>query len=159
MRLNLQGEEGSTIVESALAFTVMSALIIGILQMCLALYAYHNTAEYARVGSRFAMVRGSMSCTTTPTLSKCNATAAQIKTYVQGQGFPGIVKTSIGVTTTWYTPSTTMPTTWTLCSTGTCNAPGYLVKVVVNYPLTVKIPFAHVPALSFNSTSQMVISQ
>jgi hypothetical protein len=69
----------------------------------------------------------------------------------------------VGVATSWYTasgtPSATTTTTWSLCSTGICNSPGNLVKVVVTYPMAFHIPFYKSVSLNLNSTSQMVISQ
>lgn len=160
----LRAEEGSGAVEMALACTVLVAMLIGMFQLTLGIYAGHYTSDAARQATRYAMVRGSNSCANTPSLTNCGATAAEIQTWVRGLTYPGIVTSSVTVTTTWYTASTTAPdpgqtTTWTKCTTGTCNAPGNLVKVSVNYPLTFSIPFSKSIALNLTSTSQMVISQ
>jgi len=152
-------EEGSSLVETALACTVFLAMLTGVFQMSLAFYALHYVSDAAREGSRYAAVRGSTSCTNTPNLSSCNATSGQIQTYVRGLGYPGITASNLTVTTTWLTASSTQPTTWSSCSTGTCNAPGSQAKVVATYSFPLSVPF--VPRLSFSltSTSKMVISQ
>jgi len=155
----LRRDDGSSLVEFALASMVFFAMLIGAFQVNIGLYTYNFISEAAREGSRYAMVRGSTSCTNTPKLAACNATADQIQTYVRGRGYPGISQTKLQLTTTWYTPDSNLPPTWTACTAGTCNAPGNMVKVVATYAYGVKVPF--VPSLTFNltSTSKMVISQ
>lgn len=155
----LSREDGLSMVETAISCTVLFALLFGICQMSLALYVYYVTSDAARQATRYAIVRGSTSCTNTPNLSNCDATAANIQSYVQGLAFPGISTSKVGVSTSWYSASSTTPTTWSACSTGICNAPGNLVKITVSYPITFQIPFSKNIALNLNSTSQMVISQ
>lgn len=155
----LAEEDGSALVETAIACTLLAAVVIGTMQACLALYAYHYTAQVARMATRYAMVRGSESCTSTPNLAQCNASAADITNYVQNLGFPGIKSASVNVTTTWCASNGTAPATWATCSSGTTNAPGNLVRVVVSYPYTLAIPFASAMSIQVSSTSQVVISQ
>lgn len=160
----LRVEEGSGAVEMALSCTVLVAMLMGMFEMTLGIYAGHYTSDAARQATRYAMVRGSNSCANTPNLSNCGATAAEIQTWVRSLSYPGIVTSSVTVTTTWYTASTTEPThgnttTWTKCTTGTCNIPGNLVKIAVNYPLTFSIPFSKSISLNLTSTSQVVIAQ
>lgn len=154
-----RGEEGAGLVEWGLACSVFLATLIGVFQMSLAFYTMHYLSDAARQGSRYAMVRGSTSCTNTPNLSNCNATSDQIQAYVRSIAYPGITASKLTVTTTWLTASTTQPTTWSSCSSGTCNAPGSQVKVMAAYSFPLSVPF--VPSLSFSlkSTSKMVISQ
>ena len=153
------GEEGSSLVETALACTVFLAMLTGVFQMSLAFYTFHYVSDAAREGSRYAAVRGSTSCTNTPNLSNCNATSDQIQTYVRGLGYPGITASKLTVATTWLTASSTQPTTWSSCSTGTCNVPGGQVKVVAAYSFPLSVPFVPRLSLSVSSTSKMVISQ
>lgn len=127
--------------------------------MSLAMYVYQYCSDAARQATRYAMVRGSTSCTNTPNLTNCDATTANITTYVRGLGYSGITTANVTVTTTWCSASTSTPTTWSSCSSGTSNAPGNLVKVAVSYPLTFQIPYGPNLSLSLSSTSQMVISQ
>ncbi len=153
-------EDGASIVEMALASAVVFGMLFGVIYFSFALYTFHYTSEAAREGSRYAMVRGSTSCTNTPNLTNCNATNSQIQTYVQDLGYPGIdAANKMTVTTTWYTASASQPTTWARCSTGTCNAPGNIVKVQVTYTFPLSIPFYAKKTLNLTSTSQMVVAQ
>lgn len=160
----IRRDNGSAMVEMAFACTVLVAFMFGICQTTLALYYGHFCSDAARQATRYAMVRGSTSCTNTPNLTNCNATGDQIKTWVRGLGYPAVVSTNVSVTTSWYTASTTEPakgstTTWALCTTGTCNKPGNLVKVVVGYPVAYSVPFGPTLSLNLTSTSQLLISQ
>jgi Flp pilus assembly protein TadG len=153
-------EEGSSLVETALSSSIVLALIFGILQMSLALYSYDCICEAAREGSRYAMVRGSASCTNTSNLTNCNASADQVQTYVKSLGFPGLNSAAyMHVLTIWLNASAAKPTTWVDCSPAVCNGPGNLVQVQVTYQLPLSIPFWHSTVLSLGSTSQMVIAQ
>jgi Flp pilus assembly protein TadG len=145
--------EGSALVEMGLVCGILFAMLFGIIEFSLALYTYNYVSDAARDGSRYAIVRGS-SCSV---LTNCNATAAQIQSYVQSLGYPGMNSANTTVTTTWYSPSTTSPLTWTLCGT-TCNAPGDAVRVKVVYSFPLSIPFVPKSTLSLQSTSQMVIA-
>lgn len=154
----IRGDEGASVLEFALVSTVFFALLIGCFEMLLALYTFHFVSDAAREASRYAIVRGSTSCTNTPNLTNCNATAAQIQTYIRSLTYPGITPNSLSVTTTWLAASSTTPTTWSACA-GSCNAPGNGVKVVVTYPFSFSVPFVPKATLNLTSTSQMVISQ
>jgi len=152
-------DEGSNLVEMAISSTILFAMLFGICQVSIALYVYQFTSDAARQGTRYAMVRGGTSCTNTPNLANCNATADQVKTWVRGLNSLGIDSTKVTVTTTWCSASSTTPTTWSSCSGATSNAPGNVVKVFVSYPLALSIPFSANPSITLSSTSQMVIAQ
>jgi Flp pilus assembly protein TadG len=159
-------DSGAQLVEFAISASLLIALLIGIIYTCFALYAGHFVSEAALAGARWAMVRGSASCTNTPNLTDCNATAAQIQTYVEGLSYPGINSSSLTVTPTWCSVSGSTPATWTSCSSSTSNAPGNAVQVVVSYPFPLPIPSVTLKSLTdvthtftFSSTSQLVISQ
>jgi Flp pilus assembly protein TadG len=153
----IRSVEGAAVVELALISSILFAMVLGAMETCLAFYAHHATAEAARQGSRWAMVRGSTSCTNTPNLSDCNATAAEIQTYVSELGYLNIPTSD--VTVSWLTASGLQPSTWSACSTGTCNLPGNEVQVVVTYPFATHIPgFPHT-TWNISSTSAVVISQ
>jgi Flp pilus assembly protein TadG len=143
-------DEGTSMVEMAISIVLLLTVIFGVFEICLALYTYHFISDAAREGSRFAIVRGS-ACQSPG--YECNATPAQIQTYVQNLGFPGINPSAMTVTTTWapYANST--------CVTVTCNDPGNLVTVTVNYKFPLSIPFIPSTNLSMSSTSSMIISQ
>ena len=83
-------EDGSALVEIGLACTILMLMMFGIFQLSMGLYTYHFLSDMARRGTRYAIVRGSASCTNTPNLTNCGATPAQIQTYVQNLGYPGI---------------------------------------------------------------------
>jgi Flp pilus assembly protein TadG len=154
-----RGEEGASIVETAVASTVFLAMLIGVFQMMLALYTFHFISDAAREATRYAIVRGSTSCVNTPGLSNCNATTDQIRDYVRGLSYPGIVPSNLTVTTTWLTASTTYPTSWSACTAGTCNAPGNQVNVLVTYSFPFNVPFVPKATFPLTSSSEMVISQ
>jgi Flp pilus assembly protein TadG len=149
----LCSDSGSSLVEFALSASILMTLVFGVMVMSMALYSYHFISEAAREGTRYAMVRGSSCSTYGKFTTGCGATPAQIQTYVQGLGFPGITAGNMTVTTTW-------PTTGAACTPTAipCNNPGNLVKVVVSYQFPLTIPFVPARTLTMTSSSQMVIS-
>ncbi len=161
---NLLREDGMSMVEFALACAVLFAMLFGVVYTSLALYTFHYVSEAAREGSRYAIVRGSTCHANTPGLSNCPSggggiTSAQLQTYIQNLGYPGIDAVNhMTVAATWYTPGANLSSP-TLCTTGTCNAPGNIVNVQVTYTLPLSIPFSIQKTLSLTSTSQMVIAQ
>ncbi len=146
-------ERGQATVEMALASMIMLAMIIGFIEMALALYTYDFISEAAREGARYAVVRGS-SCTL---LANCGATSAQIQTYLQGLPLGGSAQ-YMTVNTTWLSASTTIPTTWTSCGATQCNSPGNAVQVQVNYAFPLTLPWLAHSTLHMSSTSQMIIT-
>lgn len=142
-----------------LSCSVLFAMLFGICQMSLAMYDYQFCSAAARQATRYAMVRGSTSCTNTPNLTKCGASTGDITSYVRSLGYAGITSSNVSATTTWCSASSTTPTTWSACTNATSNAPGNLVKVVVSYPFTFHVPFGPNLSLGLSSTSQMVITQ
>lgn len=150
-------EDGATMVEFALIASVLLAMIFGIFESCLALHTHNYVSEVAREGTRYAIVRGS-ACTGFP---DCNATQAQIQTYVQSIQYPGTNPAKhMTVTASWFSPSGGPPaTTWIACTKPPCNQPGNLVQVGVKYTFPLSIPFWSGATINLSSTSQMVISQ
>ena len=156
----LSSEEGSSLVEIAIASAVVFALLFGVIQVAYAFYTYEYVSEASREAARYAIVRGSTSCTNTPNLANCNATGTQIQTYVQGLGYPGLSSSNLTVTTTWCAASPSSGSmTWASCSISTANSPGNAVNVVVSYPFTLGIPFWKNATVNLSSTSQMTVSQ
>lgn len=154
------GSDGATLVEFALASSIMFVLLIGIMEVCMALFAYHYVNEAAREASRWAMVRGSQSCTNTPALTDCGASETDIQNYVKNLGYPSIIGNNTTVTVNWMSASATQPTTWSSCGTSLgCAAPGNAVQVTVKYAFPFTIPFIPNKTLNLQSTSQVVISQ
>ncbi|MES2222295.1 MAG: TadE/TadG family type IV pilus assembly protein [Acidobacteriota bacterium] len=145
-------DEGSTMVEMAFTMIILSTILFGLIEMCLALYTYHFVSDAAREGSRYAMVHGS---TCAVSGASCTVTAAQIQTYVKNLGFPGIKPTAMNVVTSY----SAFPVSAVGCVALGCNGPGDLVTVQVNYTFPVSIPFVRTSTIAMSSTSSMVIAQ
>jgi Flp pilus assembly protein TadG len=144
-----RNERGSYVLEMAFSLTILLALVFGVFEISEALYTYHILSDAAREGTRYAIVRGSACSVITP----CPATAANIQSYLQGLGLPGINPNLMTVTTTW-------PSRGSACtpSTNPCNNPGNLVQVTVTYRFPLSIPFVTASTVTMSSTSEMVIS-
>ncbi|TAM59452.1 pilus assembly protein [bacterium] len=138
-----RGQRGSGTIEFALVAAVALAVVFGIIECGRALYTYHLVTNAARLGTRYAIVRGS-ACR----LPGCPATSDQIQAYVRSVS-PGIDQNALTVTATWSGS--------TLCS-GTQGA-GCLVTVQVQYPFQFLTPYFPTATWNIASTSQMVISQ
>jgi len=138
-------------VEMALSMVILLTIIFGVLFGCLALYSFHFVSDAAREGSRYAIVHGA---TCTVSGASCTVTPAQIQTYVQNLGFPGIDPSNMNVATSYsaYPAGAT-------CEALGCNGPGDLATVTVNYTFHLDIPFIKSQTLTMTSTSAMVISQ
>ncbi|MDR3725622.1 MAG: TadE/TadG family type IV pilus assembly protein [Terracidiphilus sp.] len=155
-------EEGSELVETALSYGILLTLLVGLLQITLAVYAYHYVSDAAREATRWAMVRGS-NCTG---LAGCGAGNPDIQAFVQNLGYPGIMASNLATTTHWYTQTmdtNVTPNTVVLSICGTdptgCNYVGNQVKVQVTYKLSLNIPFVPNAAIAITSTSAMMIAQ
>jgi Flp pilus assembly protein TadG len=158
----LCAEEGTAMVEFAVCSLVLVAMLFTVLQVGLIFFDYNVISEAAREGARWAVVRGSTSCANTPNLTDCDATGAEIQSYVQGVTSSEISSTNLSVTTTWLTATSSgspATTSWATCSTGTCNAPGNAVNVKITYPFHLIVPPVTVTTISMSSASQMIISQ
>jgi Flp pilus assembly protein TadG len=140
-----EAERGSAMVEFAIASTVALTLIFGIIDFGRALYTYHLVSNAARLGSRYAMVRGS-ACAA----SGCPTDANQIQTYVRSLA-PGVDPSVLAVATSWSpTPG---------CVSAGNNGQGCLVTVQVTYPFSFIVPLMPNLKLPLTSASTMVISQ
>lgn len=162
-RLNISDEHGATLVETALASIVSLIMLLGLIQMSMALYTYHYISDAARNGTRWAIVHGSNCMLNTPAQTHCNAQPDEIRDYVRSLGYPGInAAQRMDVETTWLQKSesdTIPPTaTWSDCG-GVCNQPGNQVRVTVTYHFPLGIPFLPSKVLDISSTSTMAISQ
>ena len=153
-------ERGDGMLEFAISAVVLFTCIFGIIGCSQLLYAYHFTSYAAREATRYAMVRGStwggITCATVNTFV-CNATAANVQTYVQSIVPPGMTSgTPLTVTTTW--PGSELVGSATTCTTANGNnSPGCLVMVQVNYSFSYLLPFLPATALNLKSTSEVVI--
>lgn len=151
--LRRSGEDGNTMVEMALSALLLLCFIFGVMEICLALYTYHNISEAAREATRFAIVRGS-SCTSWSTA--CPASDTDIETYVQNLGYPGIDPdpSKLTVTPTW----SAYPNGASCPATGPCNSAGNLVTVKVHYNFPLSLPYISITTIPMSSTSSMIIS-
>lgn len=134
-------------VEFSIISALLLLLIFGIFEFGRALYTYHTVSNAARLGTRWAIVRGS-ACTSP--LDHCNAASSDVQTFVRSQIVALMDTTQLTVTTTW-------PGNGGSCAAGS-NAPGCPVVVSVSYPFNFVTSFIG-PQLSISSTSQMTISQ
>jgi Flp pilus assembly protein TadG len=157
-------EEGASLVELGLALPIVFTLLFSVFEITLMLYSYQFVSDAAREATRYAMVRGSTSCTNTPNLTSCNlnpnTTGNPLQTYVQSLGFP--LASDLTATATWLTATTSGSpgtTTWSTCNSGTCNLPGNAVKVTVTCAFPISFHFWRTFSFHISSTSQMVISQ
>jgi Flp pilus assembly protein TadG len=152
-----RGEHGASVVEMALASSILFSFVIGIMVMSLGIYSYHYISEAAREGTRYAIVRGSsagLACASYSS-SACIASSANIQNYVKSLGYPGINPANMTITPGW----SAYPTGVTCTPSASCNNPGNLVSVHVLYTFPVHVPFVPATTFTLNSTAAMVISQ
>jgi Flp pilus assembly protein TadG len=136
------GERGQTMVEFALVSSFLFTMIFGVIDFGEALYAYDQVTDAARVGARWAMVRGD-SCQ----YANCQATSASVKSYLLTK-FPSL--SSANLTVVW------QPFVALGCVDGAFDGPGCIERVTVSYRYDFIYRFATIP---FTSSSQMTISQ
>lgn len=137
-------QRGTAMVEFSIAATVLLFVVLAIMEFGQAMYVYNLVTNSARLGSRYAIVHGSM-CT----FANCPASTADIQTYVRSIS-PNIDTTHLTVTTTW----SAVPAD--SCNTAPYKDPGCLVTVVASYPFQSFGPFR---AMSISSQSKMYISR
>lgn len=157
-------QRGASMVENAIVLGLLLMLIFGVIDFGRALYTYHLLDNAARIGARFAMVRGAKCahtaggtdpwpCPITPPDS-----AGEIQSYVQQQS----VLLGLG--------SITVAPSWTgldnsgnpypgCVQDGTYNQPGCPVTVTVTYTFQFLAPIVSNASIAMKSSSQMVISQ
>ena len=143
------GEAGSALVEFALASVIILTVLFGIIDMGRALYAYDWVSDAARRGTRYAMVRGTSSCTGSPELPDCKADLGHITTYVESNAV-GLDPSAVTVTSSCWPPSHafTLPP---------C-APGKTVEVKVQYNFSFLSPFTP-RSWTMTSSSTTTVSQ
>lgn len=134
-------------------------LVFGIIDFSRALYTYHFVSSAAQLGARYAIVRGGdwpNSCATATSYS-CQASVANVKTYVQSLATLGITASNVTVTTTW--PQLTVNGTTTGCNTSATQATqGCRVKVQVSYTYHFFLPYLPTAGLPMTATSEQVIA-
>jgi Flp pilus assembly protein TadG len=150
----LQGERGSASVEFAMTAVVLFMTMIGLMKVCMGIYTFHYISEAAREATRYAMVHGS-ACSNSGVSCTTPANGSGITTYVNSLAYPGINPSLMTVTTSY----AAYPTGATCTPSISCNNPGNLVTVKVQYAFPYSIPFMTAKTLNMQSTSAMVISQ
>jgi Flp pilus assembly protein TadG len=150
-------EHGSAILETALSMVILLTFLFGIIETALALYTYHFISEASREAVRYAIVRGSSSGGTCASYDSayCAATKAQVTSFVQNLGFPGINPAKMTVTTAY----AAYPAGVTCTPLSNCTNPGNLVTVTVQYNFPLVVPFVPTHTYAMTSTAAMVISQ
>jgi len=136
-------ERGATLVEFALAMTVILTLLLGTVDLGRALFAYDWVSNAARQGTRFAMVRGT-NCTELS--GGCPATNTDITNYLYSLG-SGINTSALTITSGCYST--------TFVSSPPC-APQSNVEVSVQYTFTFISPLSP-HSWTMSSTSQRVV--
>jgi Flp pilus assembly protein TadG len=156
MRALTSNERGQALIETAFSLTLLVILIFGVVEGSMMLYTYHYLSYAARLGTRYAIVRGS-ACAG---LSNCpNATGNQIQTYVTGISAFGINSSNLSVTASWCTSSASPCTCAAPAGDPLCNSPGDQVQVTATYPFALSVPFLSNKTVSLTSSSRAIISQ
>lgn len=146
------GERGQVLVEFAFAAFIALTLILAVVDFGRALFTYDLVANAARLGTRYAVVRGT-GCPVRTLPTPCPATVSDIKSSIVSQS-PGVdpATLSSGISVS-YGPLPIAPST---SCTATQPDPGCWVAVTVSYPFSFLLPFGTV---TFTNRSQMTISQ
>jgi len=168
-------ERGSNLLEYALVFLVLMAMLLGLVEFCRALYAYHFVANVAREATRWAAVNGATcgappagdnSCVAGYEMNTGPASAANVQSYVTNHAPMGIDSSRLTAAVSW----PVKPSSPTPCSTtATQNSPGCTVAVTVGYQFNFIFPFIYqgaaatacgggTSAMCLSSTSEMVIA-
>jgi Flp pilus assembly protein TadG len=150
-----QGEEGSAIMETAMSLIILLTFMFGVMEAGFALYSFHFISEAAREGTRYAIVRGSSAGSACASYSSlgCQASAANIQNYVKNLGFPGINPGNMRVTVT----NAGYPAGVICSPSASCNNPGNLVTVEVDYSFPMNVPFMPAKTYTMSSTAAMII--
>jgi Flp pilus assembly protein TadG len=143
----VEQEDGVSLVEFAVSLTLLLTLIFCFMELCLVIYTHHLIAEMAREGTHYASEHGA-SCPSTASPT-CEATYAQVNSYVSAIKFPNLGGGTITVTTGYASSGST-----TFTSTG-CESVGCSVKVTVGYVFPIAMPFV---ANGSNSISMSAVS-
>lgn len=154
----LRAEDGNTMVETALSLTLLMSCMVCVMTFSKLIYAKHFASSAARLGTRYAIVRGSsfagISCSTHA--NNCTATATDISNYVLSNVSPGLSTSAITVNVNWPGLATSGLSCITLSGV---NSPGCVVQVIVSYQVAPSLPLLPSGLSSFQSSSTMMIAQ
>lgn len=152
-------ERGDSLVEFSLSISMLLMVVFGVIDCSRALYTYHFVSYAAQQGARYAMVRGGdwLSSCASATSYACQASTANIRSYVQSQAPLGITASSITVTPSW--PQQTVNGSGTGCNTAATQADqGCLVKVQVSYTFRFMLPYLPIAGLPMTASSEQVVA-
>lgn len=165
-------------MEVAVSLSIYSMLLFAVIELLLALYAYHFVSDAAREATRYAMIRGANSCYPNPAFPNCNLGPSSITSttnprrnavlqYIDSIGYPGLNSKNFSAEVTWWIAQQNANgnTSWTTrCSErldakgNACNAEGNAVRVAVTYNFPLTLPWMRDFLIKVSSTSQMVIN-
>ena len=157
-------EQGSEMVEFAVAATLLFTLIFGIIDCSRALSTQHFVANVAREATRYAAVRGSTwtgTACASATAFACAATADDVSAYAKTVLPSMIDPTKLTIATLW--PG--LSASGAPCaaggsaggSTSSPNRVGCLVVVKVVYAFSFAAPFLPRMTIAIPSTAEMTI--
>ena len=155
----VRDDRGSSLVEFAIGATLLLIAFFGVIDFSRALYAYHFVSYAAQEGSRYAMVRGNdwPSVCAAASSYDCQASSANIRSYVQGLTPPGISASNLTVTPGW--PGVNADDGSVHCNTSnTQNSQGCMVKVTVAYAFNFMLPFLPKSGLTMTAASEQAIA-
>lgn len=152
--MRVQAQRGGSLVEFAMVAPLMLILMFGIVQFGIAMFEYHATDYAAKVGARYASVRGA-NCSATG----CPISQSTLQTYLRNS-VPGLAQAT--VTPSWNLPDTTnyqgLQNVATACSTAS-EQRGCLVTVSVTNTVPLQIPFVPIQNLTFSASSTVPVTQ
>ena len=167
----LARQRGSTLVEYALVFLVLMTMLLGLVEFCRAVYAYHYVSNMAREAARWALVNGQKcgddgSCVSGYEMNNGPASLTDIQNYVTNHAPMGIDSTKLSASANWVSQTPNAPTT---CGAPPNALPGCTVQVTVGYQFNFIFPFIYqgaaatacgggTSAVCLSSTSEMVIA-
>ena len=146
------GENGQSMIETAVSLPVLFLLLFCFMEVCLAFYTKDMISESAREGTQYAMFRSS-TCTSyvNGTTGTCEAKDTAVKTYVANLGWPNLAGGSMG------TSNVSVVYLTNTGATGGTNTVGDEVQVTVTYAFPIILPFVPKGGLTLSSTSTMTI--
>jgi len=153
----LRSEQGSELVEFALAFMILMYLVLGIASFSIALSSTQMVAHVAQEGARYAAARGadrSTPCSSTVVYA-CVAAASDVQNYVYRLEVGPVSNSNTTVTTTW--PGTTPRCNSSCSACVPTNSRGCYVKVAVTYSFNNALPFLPKSFSNFQTASLQVI--
>lgn len=154
----MKHQRGGALVEFAIAAPLMLLMFFGAIQFGWLVYSYHAAGYAARIGARYAAVRGADCKNTTGTDAQgntlCPITAAAVSYYVKNS-VSGL-QSGATVTPTWTTPpwGNSPPSG---CAQAT-QTPGCMVTVTIgNNGFVFSVPYVRNVTLQLNAQSSEIV--